>query len=245
MSYIAYATGDKPLEPNPKKLMGDKKPPLHLLPLAGMIHQSLAHLDGDLKYGFENWNEKPVEKLTYIGAAIRHAFLYKYGETHTRDTHVHNLGAVMACCAILLDAELNGNLIDNTKHSKATCDLMHHAEAIVTKLNEMQKEREAAKAEQARKDQSWADAANEPDSLLCYSDQELAERFDRLKADALRPIIDDAGGDAPAEPEFVRCVECTDYACAKYQVCCHPKKFTTCGACDSPSGCARNGVCAR
>jgi hypothetical protein len=131
------------LDPNPKKLMGDKKPPLHLLPLAGLIHQSLAHMDGDLKYGFENWNDKPVEKLTYIGAALRHIELYKYGETHTRDTGVHNLGAVMACCAIMLDAELNGNLIDNTKHSKATCDLLQHAEAIVERLKDMQREREA------------------------------------------------------------------------------------------------------
>ena len=132
--------------PNPKQLYGDKKPPLHIIPLAGLIHMSLALLDGKLKYGFENWNEFPVEKMTYIGAALRHLELYKYGETHTRDTGVHNLGAVMACCAILLDAELNGNLIDNAKHSKATCDLMHHAEAIVTLLNEAQAKREAEKA---------------------------------------------------------------------------------------------------
>jgi hypothetical protein len=140
-----YAKPDPAQPPNPKKLMGDKKPPLHLLPLAGMIHQSLAHMDGDLKYGFENWNETPVEKLTYIGALLRHAELYKYGENYARDTNVHNLGAVMACCAILLDAELNGKLIDNTRHSKATCDLLHNAEAVVTALQDMQREREAKK----------------------------------------------------------------------------------------------------
>lgn len=174
--------------PNPKKAYGDKKPPLHLLPLAGMVHQSLAHMDGDLKYGFENWNDTPVEKLTYIGAALRHLELYKYGETHTRDTTVHNLGGVMACCAILLDAELNGNLIDNTKHSKATCDLLHNAEIIVDKLKAMQVARDYAKArapvhtgkppmdvrefvravdEQERIDKSWADAANETISAAC------------------------------------------------------------------------------
>ncbi|WP_368508119.1 dATP/dGTP diphosphohydrolase domain-containing protein [Bradyrhizobium lupini] len=131
--------------PNPKKLYGDKKPPLHLLPLAGMIHQSLAHMDGNNKYGFENWNDTPVEKLTYIGAILRHLELWKYGESYARDTGVHNLGAVMACCAILLDAELNGKLIDNTKHSKATCDLLHTAESIVERLNAAQREREAAK----------------------------------------------------------------------------------------------------
>jgi hypothetical protein len=136
----------KQTPPNPKQLYGDKKPPLHLLPLAGMIHQSLAHMDGNLKYGFENWNEFPVEKLTYLGAILRHVELYKYGESFTRDTNVHNLGAVMACCAILIDAELNGNLIDNSRHSKATCDLLHNAEHIVSILNDAQKAREAEKA---------------------------------------------------------------------------------------------------
>jgi hypothetical protein len=132
--------------PNPKKLYGDKKPPLHLLPLVGMIEQSLAHLDGNYKYGFENWNDLPVEKLTYIGAALRHLELYKYGETHARDTGVHNLGGVMACCAILLDAELNGKLIDNAKPSQAACDLLHAAEAVVTRLREAQTARDEAKS---------------------------------------------------------------------------------------------------
>jgi hypothetical protein len=136
--------------PNPKKLYGDKKPPLHLLPLAGMVHQSLAHLDGNLKYGFENWNDVPVEKLTYVGAALRHLELYKYGESYARDTGVHNLGGVMACCAILLDAELNGNLIDNAKPSQASCDLLHQLEQIVARLQQMQQDRVT---------KSWADAA--------------------------------------------------------------------------------------
>lgn len=217
--------------PNPKKLYGDKKPPLHLLPLAGMVHQSLAHMDGDLKYGFENWNDKAVEKLTYIGAALRHLELYKYGETHTRDTGVHNLGGVMACCAILLDAELNGMLIDNTKHSKATCDLLHNAEVIVEKLKDMQKVRDAAK-EQERKDQTWADAAN----------ADRSDRFEFLKADALQRIalknidgadrretielphfIFDAGGDAPAEPV--------------------KRPFVTCGRCKTTTECNNSDYC--
>jgi hypothetical protein len=150
---------------NPKKAYGDKKPPLHLLPLAGMIHQSLAHLDGNYKYEFENWNDTPVEKLTYIGAILRHVELYKYGENFARDTGVHNLGAVMACCAILLDAELNNSLIDNTRHSQATCDLMHTAEFIVERLKEAQAEREAVK-------------------------KRNAETFEHLKADALAAKVE-------------------------------------------------------
>jgi hypothetical protein len=129
-------------EPNPKKAFGDKKPALGQLPLAGMIHQSLAHMDGDYKYGFRNWRDKPVEAMTYINAAIRHLGLYSEGEAYARDTGVHNLGGVMACCAILLDAELNNALIDNRSKSPAVCDLLHEAEAIVARLKEAQVVRE-------------------------------------------------------------------------------------------------------
>jgi hypothetical protein len=212
-------------EPNPKKLMGDKKPPLHLLPLAGMIHQSLAHLDGDNKYGFENWNDKPVEKLTYLGALLRHAELYKYGESYSRDTNVHNLGAVMACCAILIDAEVNGNLIDNTKHSKATCDLMHQMEATVMALNNMQRERDAAK-EQERKDQSWADAANEDaDGRSPFNAaQWRADKFTTLHTDAMARMYgkNTAGSDRR---------ETTD------------EPLRTCRDCKCWSACSRMGQC--
>jgi hypothetical protein len=193
------------LEPNPKKLFGDKKPPLHLLPLTGMIHQSLAHLDGDNQSRIENWNDKPVEKLTYIGAALRHLELYKYGESYSRDTRVHNLGAVMACCAIMLDAELNGNLIDNTKHSKATCDLLHQMEETVKALNEMQKERDAAKVK--------------ADTFTLLHKEATA----RMGMTPGPLVYIDAGGDAPMyEPgETLRtCRDCKGWsACSRMGEC--------------------------
>lgn len=220
-------------EPNPKKLMGDKKPPLHLLPLAGKIHQSLAHMDGDLKYGFENWNETPVEKLTYIGAIERHTGLYKYGENYARDTNVHNLGAVMACCAILLDAELNGNLIDNTRHSKATCDLLHNAESVVEALKEMQREREAAK--QTKIDKEWAEAeAQRP----LTATEVVAE------GNAIITALTDLEKKLYGETPLERCTPCTNaYGCFRSGACLHPPKFTTCGKCKNLIECARAGKC--
>ena len=38
---------------------------------------------------------------------------------------VKNLGAVIACCAILIDAELYGTMIDNRNHNPKACDLLH------------------------------------------------------------------------------------------------------------------------
>lgn len=128
---------------NPKQVYGDKKPALAQLPLAGMVAQSLSHMDGDYKYTFRNWRDDPVEAITYVNAAIRHLMLWAEGEELTRDSQIPNLGAVMACCAILLDAQVNGTLIDNRSHSAAAADYMHDAEAMVAYLKKLAVDRKA------------------------------------------------------------------------------------------------------
>jgi hypothetical protein len=132
------------LPPNPKQVYGDKKPRLSLNPLSAAIAQSEAQFDGALKYGEANWRDQPVEAMTYVDAAIRHIQLYANGEKYTRDTKVQNLGAVMACCAILIDAELHNTLIDNRKHSPDACDALHRAEAMVQVLKDAQQDRTTA-----------------------------------------------------------------------------------------------------
>lgn len=128
-------------EPNPKQIFGNKKPPLMQLPLVAVIHASMAHYDGELKYGFRNWREHPVEALTYLNAAMRHLQLWTEGEEYARDTGVNNLGSVIACCAILLDAQLNHALIDNRSKSSSACDLLHNIEHMVRNLQEQQEAR--------------------------------------------------------------------------------------------------------
>lgn len=142
---------------NPKQLYGDKKPSLDQLPLTGQIAQWEAHQDGNNKYGFLNWRKNPVEARTYINAAIRHLQLYAHGEAVARDTSVQNLGAVMSCCAILIDAEAHGTLIDNREHSKVACDALHKAEEMLTHLRGMQEERDKTKrpAKSGTKKYSW------------------------------------------------------------------------------------------
>lgn len=144
---------DKPA--NPKQLFGDKKPDLRLLPLSGQLAQWAAHRDGANKYGEFNWRENPVEANTYINAAKRHLELFAAGEGEARDTGVNNLGAVMACCAILIDAELHGTLIDNRIKSKEECDALHVAESMVQKLREAQEAREVQKTHYKQDDRPW------------------------------------------------------------------------------------------
>ncbi|QXP44080.1 hypothetical protein [Stappia phage SI01] len=123
-----------PMPPNPKQIYGDKKPDLRLLPLSAQLEQWGAHKDGALKYGPFNWRVNAVEANTYINAAKRHLELFAAGEDRTRDTDVHNLGAVMACCAILIDAALHGMMIDNRQKSSKECDLLHEMEDLVKRL---------------------------------------------------------------------------------------------------------------
>lgn len=134
------------LAPNPKQLFGDKKPPLAYIPLSAQLANLEALYDGMQKYGPLNWRESPVEAMTYVEAAMRHLQLFKVGEEITRDTLVSNLGAVMACCTILIDAAAHGTMIDNRAKSTVEADLLYAGEEWVARLKEMQAKRLAAKA---------------------------------------------------------------------------------------------------
>lgn len=98
---------------NPKKAMGMAKPPMHLIPDSALIHLAMSFKDGAEKYGPYNWRDDPVDATTYIAAMKRHIALWFNGQEMTSDSNVHNLGAVMACCSIILDAQAAGNLIDD------------------------------------------------------------------------------------------------------------------------------------
>lgn len=103
---------------NPKTLMGAKKPDLSVVPPVAFLHVATAMMNGADKYGPFNWRDIPISSRPYITAALRHLLAYLDGEDYSADTveagvPVHHLAHVMACCAILLDAEACGTLNDN------------------------------------------------------------------------------------------------------------------------------------
>lgn len=110
---------------NPKDLLGMKKPPLWLNPRAALLWMAKAFEFGaygvnalgekirEKGYGPYNWREKKVSATVYIAAAERHLAEYLDGDNVADDSKVKHLGHAMACCAIILDAEENGNLIDD------------------------------------------------------------------------------------------------------------------------------------
>lgn len=110
-----YALGQvsKAETSNPKDILGSKKVPLEQVCPVAMAHEACAMLDGTLKYGFRNWREKDVVAMIYVAAALRHISAWAEGEETASDSGVHHLGHARACLGILLDAQANGNLIDN------------------------------------------------------------------------------------------------------------------------------------
>lgn len=104
----------RPAEPvNPKDFIGLTKVPLHLVPVAGLIHEAMAMKDGARKYGPHNWREYEVLATVYVAAALRHIYAWFDGEELAEDSGAHHLGHAKACLGILLDAMENGMLSDD------------------------------------------------------------------------------------------------------------------------------------
>ena len=116
---------------NPKDLLGRKKVSITKFPMAGLIHGATAMMNGAEKYGPYNWREKDVVASIYVDAAFRHLAAWFEREEIAEDSGVHHLGHALACAAILLDAQENGNLIDdrpNSKHPEVIKDLLNRLE---------------------------------------------------------------------------------------------------------------------
>ena len=90
---------------NPKTAIGAMKVPLHLVPPSATHYTALAFKDGAAKYGPYNWRQDGVSASVYYAAAMRHLSAWWDGEDVSSDALVHHLGHVMACCAIILDAD--------------------------------------------------------------------------------------------------------------------------------------------
>jgi len=115
---------------NPKSRYGVAKPGISAIPPVAILHCGLGMQNGVEKYGLFNWREHEVSASVYYNAAARHLMAWWEGEREAQDSGVHHLGHVMACCAILLDAEEQGMLNDDRPENGADF------QAIVDSLTE-------------------------------------------------------------------------------------------------------------
>lgn len=98
---------------NPKDVVGSTKVSLTKLPAIAIAVGAHAMMDGARKYSPYNWRANDVQAGVYVDAAMRHLLDWFEGQENAPDSGVHHLGHVIGCCAILLDAQHRGNLIDD------------------------------------------------------------------------------------------------------------------------------------
>lgn len=109
---------------NPKDRIGIHKPPIHLIPASALIIESMAFLDGAIKYGPYNWRKERVSASIYVGAALRHLLAWQDREELSRDARRHHLGHARACLGIILDAQAINQLVDDRPEPGAAAQLI-------------------------------------------------------------------------------------------------------------------------
>lgn len=127
---------------NPKDQAAETRIPLWLCSGTAMVHWALAQFAGLLKYGAWNWRVAGVRTSVYISAIKRHIKAYEEGEIYDPVDGTRHLGNIMACAAILSDAEAEGKLIDDRPpSSKGYRAAVAEGEALMAKLREQYKDR--------------------------------------------------------------------------------------------------------
>lgn len=110
---------------NPKKRFGNAKPPMHLIPPVAAIEEAVVMGLGAAKYGAYNWLENHVDASTYIAAIERHLKSWQTGEDRDPESGASHLAHIRCCCAILMDSQAAGILVDDRPKGAASA-----AEAI-------------------------------------------------------------------------------------------------------------------
>lgn len=98
---------------NPKDSIADSKLPLWLLSPIAKAHWALAQAVGMVKYGAWNWRVAGVRTSVYASGIQRHFDRFMSGEDYDPVDGQHHLGAIMAGCGIILDAQAAGTLTDD------------------------------------------------------------------------------------------------------------------------------------
>ena len=100
---------------NPKYVQAQKdgKAPLEYLVYSVMEMDAHVHKHGADKYGVRNWRESEILASTYEGAILRHFRAWAQGEDIDPDSGYPHLAHLRACCAVVLDAEMCGTLVDD------------------------------------------------------------------------------------------------------------------------------------
>jgi len=100
---------------NPKYVQAQKdgKAPLEYLPTTVFGDWARVHKHGADKYGIRNWRRDEILMSTYKGAILRHLTAWAEGEDIDPDSGINHLYHIIACCAVVLDADMHDKAIDD------------------------------------------------------------------------------------------------------------------------------------
>lgn len=132
-----------PSEGNPKHAIGSSKPGVFCVPPSAEFLLGAAMQSGADKYGAYNWGDSAVVYSIYDDAMRRHQAAFRTGEDLDPDSGLHHLAHVMACCAIVIDAALQGKLIDDRPVGRTA--RMSDVLPALAKTQAERREREARK----------------------------------------------------------------------------------------------------
>jgi len=112
------------LKENPKHIQAQKdgKVPFEFLVLSVLEDDAYVHQHGAGKYGKNNWTIDEIRASTYIGAMFRHYKAWAEGEDLDPDSGKPHLTHLRACCAVVMDADKHGKLIDDRQFAETKAD---------------------------------------------------------------------------------------------------------------------------
>jgi hypothetical protein len=100
---------------NPKHIQAlkDGKAPLEYLVTTMFELDAAVHKHGADKYGKLNWRIDKITATTYVAAMLRHLKAWIEGQDMDPESLKPHLTHLRACCAVVLDAQMHGTLIDD------------------------------------------------------------------------------------------------------------------------------------
>lgn len=103
------------MKKNPKLIQAEKdgKIPYEKIPLRVLEGDAHVHTLGANKYGERNWRLDKILASTYEGAILRHFTAWANGEDIDPESGWSHLYHIRACCALVLDADMHGTLVDD------------------------------------------------------------------------------------------------------------------------------------
>ncbi len=132
---VIYSTPSTPQQPsdqssteklteNPKAAFGAAKAPFFGIPMQAITQLGLVMAGGAHKYGKYNYRETRIAASTYHDAILRHFMLWADGEDIDPESKAQHLGHIMACCALMIDAEANDMLDDDRNKAGTMRDML-------------------------------------------------------------------------------------------------------------------------